>query len=133
MTKEACFLFVKEDIAAFIIQNLEKVGSAGVKVSRSALDHVPKAERECKEIRGTLSAPRLDTVVAHLTFLARAKAAALIEQGYVKLDHFEVTQINAQVKQGAILSIKGYGRYQIDQIGPTTKKGRLIFTARRFL
>ena len=132
ITEQACYLFVCEDISVYIKQNMTKVGSAGVHLQRCQGEQIDY-QRRFLSLRATISSARIDTVVAHLTNLARGKAEQLIASGRVQIDHFDVMDKNAPVSEGAAISIKGYGRYQIDQIGPPTKKGRLVFLARKFV
>ena len=56
--------------------------------------------------------------------LSRAKAADLINGGQVKLRHLPTLRTDAQVEPGDVISVRGFGRLQIQEIGSPTRKGR---------
>ncbi len=125
-------LFVGEDIAPFLCEQITKVGGEGVslKVGLSApLD----VARTYKEIRMTVASPRLDNVVKALTGLAREKAAALITSGLVSLCHQPCQSVSKTVSEGDIVSVRGYGRFRIASLSNLTKKERVVLVAYKYL
>ena len=127
-----CTVFAEKTVASFIVQNLEKVGAAGVTVSIcSGGFSLPEAQ--FSEISCTVASQRLDCLVAALTGCSRSSAAELITGGLVSVN-FELCCDNAAcVEKDATLSIRGHGRFVIDRLGPETRKGRLSFLARNYL
>ena len=77
------------------------------------------------EVRDTVSSLRLDAVVSGGFGLSRAAAADLIAAGHVKLRHVPTQRPDVRVGEGDAISVRGYGRLVIDQVGAPTKKGRL--------
>lgn len=127
-----CTVFAEKTVAAFIIQNLTKVGSAGVLCIPSSGD-IAARDEHFKEIGGTVASTRLDCVLSALTGLSRSTSGELITGGLVSVN-FEVScKISALVSEGATVSVRGHGRFVIDRLGPQTKKGRLSFAARKYL
>ena len=51
-------------------------------------------------------------------------AADLINGGQVKLRHLPTLRTDAQVEPGDVISVRGFGRLQIQEIGSPTRKGR---------
>jgi RNA-binding protein YlmH len=127
-----CTVFAEKTVAAFVIQNLVKVGSAGV-TCLVANCGVAISEENFKEIGGTVASTRLDCIISALIRLSRSSSAELISSGLVSVDFEASCNISASVGEGATVSIRGHGRFVIDRIGPQTKKGRLTFAARKYL
>ncbi len=78
--------------------------------------------------RGPLAGPVVCAAV-----ILPLEDAALIEGGQVNLNFFEQTKISKEVAQGDILSIRGYGRFVLVQIGDKSKKGRLHLTVGQYV
>lgn len=125
-----CVAFVKEEMARYFIDNLAKIGRVGVKVSLGAGGPLPGG-REYQEARGVVSSARLDCLTALAARTSREKAAGMIALGLVQLNHREAASPSARVVEGDTLSVRGYGRFLIDRLGPKTQKGRLSVQYRR--
>lgn len=72
--------------------------------------------------RDTVSSLRLDAVCATGFRMARGKAAALIESGRVQLNWRECTKPDRQVSAGDTVSARGFGKFELTEIGGLTKK-----------
>ena len=123
-------VFLRDEIAAYIREQIVKIGGVGVKLLDDYDGPLPAA-RSYQPLQDTIASPRLDAVVKALTRTSREKAAQMIFSGVVCLDHVVSTEVSATVADGAVVSVRGYGRFIVDRIGPPTKKGRLILSARK--
>lgn len=127
-----CTVFAEKTVAAFIIQNLEKVGSAGVQCCISE-ERVTEREQNFKEIGGTVASKRLDCVVSALTGRSRSASTELIAGGLVSVNYEVHDENSFEIYESATVSIRGCGRFVVDKLGPQTRKGRFTFAARKFL
>lgn len=125
-------LFARAEIADFLLQQTEKIGRVGVKLSRGAQEPLP-VPHTFAPFSGVVACARLDCITALAAGVSREKAAGLISAGLVMLNHEAVTSASAQVAEGAKLSIRGKGRYLLDRVGPVTKKGRLSVAGRKYI
>lgn len=125
-------LFVREEIADFLMSQVEKVGRVGVKLSLGAEEPLPLG-RQMEERSCVVSSLRLDCIVAAVLGVSREKSASLISSGMVSLNHAETLAPAQQVKEGSKLSIRGKGRYILSGIGRVTKKGRLGITVQKYI
>lgn len=125
-------VFLREEIAAYVGEQIDRIGGEGVTVIADYDGELPISV-EYEAIRETIASPRLDSVVKALIRTSREQAADWIRIGAVSINHQSVESVSKSVAEGDTLSIRGYGRYLIDQIGPITKKGRLALHARRRL
>ena len=123
-------IFVREEISEFILEQIDRIGGEGVTLIPNYDGPLP-IHREYEAIQETIASARLDVAIKALTRLSREKAADLIRLGLVSIDHLPETSVSASVSAPCTLSVRGYGRFLIDQIGPETKKGRLLFIARK--
>ena len=123
-------VFVREEIADYVCEQIDRIGGEGV-TAISNYDGPLPINREFENIQETIASARLDVAVKVLTRLSREKAADLIRLGSVSINHLPATSVSESVSAPCTVSIRGYGRFLIDQIGPETKKGRLVFIARK--
>ena len=122
-----------ERMAAYLADNLEKVGADTVKVSRLSAGERPQARRLTQPIQDTVASERLDCVVAALCNLSRDKAQTLIRGGLCELEYEPVQDCDRTVEPPAVLSVSGYGKFRIDTLGDRTRKGRLRLLAVRYI
>lgn len=130
--KGRCVLFVREETARFLLEQVDKVGRVGVTLSPGFSEPLPEG-REFAAFEGAIASPRLDCAVAAAVGLSREKAAGLVLSGMVMKNHEPVQSVSALVAEGDLLSVRGKGRYRIDRLGPKTKKGRLGIAGRKYL
>lgn len=118
------FIFTKCEIAQYIIANLEKIGRHGVKTQICSVESPDIPEPKTKEIVGTVSSLRLDAVVSQGTGLARGKAQDIIKDGLVSLNWENIDTISKEIENGDLISVRGFGRMRVSEIGGLTRKGR---------
>lgn len=123
-------VFVRDEISTYICEQIDCIGGEGVIVVPNYDGELP-LHIEFEAIRGTIASARLDSVVKTLIGCAREQAADMIRNGLVSINHRPIDSVSKSVLSSDIISIRGFGRYYIDQIGPETKKGRLTLLARR--
>lgn len=126
------FIFVKCEIADYIINNLEKIGRCGVKTSVCGCGEAELPMPKIKEISCTVSSLRIDAVLSASAGISRSRAAELIGQGCVSLNWEETESSSKQVEEGDLISVRGIGRMRLDRVGGLTRKGRIGITVVRF-
>lgn len=129
--KGACVAFLRAEMADYFQQNLQKIGRTGVKVHRGMNVPLP-VNREFELCSGVVASERLDCMVAFLCHTGRSRAAALITAGQVLRNHREVLSVSEKTQEGDVLSIRKYGKFIIDSLGPLTAKGRLTVKCRKY-
>ena len=111
---------------------MTKIGREGVTLSFPYNGRLPKAHH-FREIRDTAASARLDCVLKCCLSASREEAARRIEAGLVFVNHRPVLSASADIKDGDILSVRGVGRFRVEQIGPRTRKGRLFVTINQYI
>ena len=126
-------IIAMEDIAQYICANLFKVGRTPVKCTIKDVTGIDIAKKEVKEIFSTVPSLRLDCIVSSAFGLSRGNAKTLIESEKVQLNWETVTNASAMVDEGDMLSARGFGRAQINEIKGKTKKDRLGIVIGRYI
>lgn len=125
-------VYAEEKIAPLLINEVSKIGRTGVKVYEGLPFGMPEA-RGFQEIQAIVNSLRLDVIVAAITKLSREKASQLIRSGAVSVASCQCQEVSSRVEFGSRVSIKGYGRFFIEDCGRTTKKGRLHLLIKKYL
>lgn len=117
--------------AVELILDLTAVGRTGVKAVRGIVGDLPQMKFETMD--RTVSSLRLDCVVGACANISRSKSASLISTGRVSADFSVCENASAAVREGEILSIRGFGRFKMSKIVGETKKGRVRVVIDRFV
>ena len=105
-------IFVKEELAEYIADNLTVVRHTNVNTSIGKgvkVDYEPRFE----ELKGTVSSIRLDSVLALAYPLSRSKITAQIEAGKVFVNGKLITSNGYRLKDNDIISVRKMGRKYI--------------------
>ena len=130
---DTAYLFCLSPVVSVLLQELEKVGRVSVKSEQVALSDVPTPERKVKKITFTVKSLRLDAVTGDMFGVSRTLAAELIREGAVTLNYSICEKVDATVKEGDTLSVRGKGKGRISQIGGRSRKDRLFVEAELYL
>lgn len=130
--EDAAFLFVKDGLADYIIENLTRVKHTVVTVNNcSALDFDYTPEFE--EIKGNVPSIRLDTVLSTAFPASRSHLTGYIEGGKVFVNGKLITSNGYHLKENDIISVRGMGRISYHGIISQTKKGRYMIMVRKYI
>lgn len=124
--------YVLERVAAYLAENLTRVGGTAVsaRICEEAL--APPAAAAGEARRRTVASLRLDAVLGAAWDLSRGKAAELVASGRVQVDYLPELRPDRHLHKGAVLSVRGLGRAKIAEIGGKTKKDRVSVMLLRF-
>lgn len=130
------FVLCDEKMAAFLLSEpcpLEYVGHDKVILERYTLPADFDAGRCYEQVTDTIALARLDSVVAALTGLSREKAKTAVKSGTVYLNFIENTDCDSNVGSDDIISIRGFGKYKIEDVKTKTRKDRLRLSALKYI
>ncbi len=126
-------MFVKADIAGYIMLNLTKIGRKGVKIREVSLGEVEIPDKEYSVIKRTVSGLRLDSVIAASINVSRSKAVGFIKGSDVKLNWEICENVSHSVKPGDVFSVRGYGRFKFESAGELTRKNRINIVVHKYV
>lgn len=125
------YLFCKELIAEFIIKELEKVKHTIV--TCSIYQEEIKITPDWEQIHGTVAALRLDSLIALAFQTSRNSLRTLPAQKKVFING-KMTESNGNVlKEGDIVSVRGFGKFIFKEVSHQTKKGRYAVTILKYI
>lgn len=129
---ESCDLLVLDSVAEFLLQSWNLAGRANLKVTQIEPCELEIPEIRCEEVKDTVMSLRLDAVAATGFKMARGKASSLIESGKVQVNWKDCMKPDRLLVEGDTVSARGFGKFEVAQVGGTTKKGRTSITLRRY-
>ena len=122
-----------KEAAPIILSQFDQAGRYRLKPREIPLTCLIPAPAEVKVIRDTVSALRLDAVLASGFSLARGKAADAVTGGRVSLNHRECVKPDKPVQEGDVLTCRGLGKCVVKTVGGQSRKGRVIIEIERYL
>ena len=72
-----------------------------------------------------MTSMRLDAVASEAFHLARGKTQTLIHAEKAQVNWNIVTSTSHLLKEGDLVSLRGFGRFRVKEIGGRTKKDRI--------
>lgn len=128
---KSAYLFCEDEIADYIITNLDKVRHTNVKVSRME-GEIDALKKELHDMEVLVSAPRFDAIVAAVSKLSRSEAQQLFRDKKILLNG-RICENNSMIlKEGNTFSARGYGKYIYVGCGNVTRKGRVYVQLKKY-
>ena len=127
-------IIVDKDVSKFLVSNLHELTrfqKSSVEVVK--LEDITKKEQEFKELKLTVSSLRLDNVVAELAKTSRNKAVELLNQERVFINYKNELKNTKLVKDGDLVTIRGIGKFIIDEVAGNTRSGKIVLNVRKFV
>lgn len=118
-------VFVKREIANYLLVFLKKVGRSSVRVKPLHLEEYEPSVESFTAYETVVSSNRLDALVSAIYRMSRQKAKGLIESEQVKVNFKKETKSNIEVEEGSLISVRGFGRSIYGGKLGKTKKDRL--------
>lgn len=124
---DSAILFIHKSLEGFVIEELRRIKHTSV-IATAEDKKEFQYEPQTKEIKGTVSSLRLDSLLALAFSSSRSKLVAYIEGGRVFVNGRLITSNGYQVKENDIISVRGLGRFRYRKTLSQTKKGRYYVT-----
>ena len=125
VSDSGAYIFVYDDIADYIQNNITKIANCGVKIKRVEKKDVALGEKEYKLISCVAASMRLDAVLAAALNITRRESAMYISSGRVLINHKPCDNLSLELKEGDLLSVRGAGRIILEEKGAKTGSGRI--------
>lgn len=125
LTTQGCQVVVAEEIADWILMQLERVGRYPARTRLLPWEELQPPFVQMEERVITVASPRLDAVVAELAHLSRARAVEMLREQKVKVNYQTLAAPDRELHEGDLLTLRGYGRFRLLEVLGVTRKGRL--------
>lgn len=134
VTEGSAAVFVYEKIAPLISDNLTKIGRIGVKIETDIKAGFPLPERKYEELSLSVASLRLDNIVRSVTGTSRTAAVEkYIMPQFVQLNGTVCADVSKQLCEGDIFSVRGKGKFRLENIGGTGRKGNIHITVKKYI
>ena len=130
---KCAYMPVKQSSAEYICANLERVARDKVRVRLVDKTHLPEKKQKFSDMVLTVSSVRLDGLVSAMTNLSRDKAKKLIVSGKVAINHSECTSCDAQFSAGDTITVKGEGKFYVEDFLGLTSKEKHRIVVRKYI
>ena len=90
-------------------------------------------EQKYKDISGSVTTPRLDAVLSVAIRTSRTQGLQLIRDGNIYINGKCCTENAKLLREGDIISVRGYGKYRFRQTGVQSKKGRYHIMVQQYI
>ena len=130
--EHSAILFIHQSLENFITEELTRIKHTSVMATIEDMQSF-HYEPKTKEIKGSVSSLRLDSLLALAFSSSRSKLVAFIEGGKVYVNGKLITSNGYQVKENDIVSVRGLGRFRYLETMSQTKKGRYYVTLELFV
>lgn len=130
---EGAQLVVEKSLVNYLTGNLTQIGAAPVTLKELAREELLQKEEKVKLINATVADLRLDAVAAAGYGVSRSRMADEIKSLNVKVNWKEAKKAAQPVNAGDVISFRGRGRVEVEEIRGTTKKGRISVTLKRYI
>jgi photosystem II S4 domain protein len=115
-------IIVVSEMAEFLETSLVQVRSVSVKTQKIELSELKVRTPQKKEITTVEASMRLDAVASAGFGMSRSKMADAIASGDVRVNWKDVTQASYVVKPGDLISMRGKGRIEVNEVDVTKKQ-----------
>ena len=129
--EKTAFLFCQEKVRDFIVQNLDKIRHTSVLCR--VCDEIPEMVKPALlEESLIVSSERLDGIVAKLYHLSRSQSILLFREKKVFVNGRCMENNSGVLKEGDVVSVRGYGKFVYEAVQHETRKGRLSIRVSRY-
>ncbi len=126
------WVYCLDSIAEHICSVLTTVRHTTVKCEKSPGD-IPELLPVFEEMRINVASERIDAVTAAFTGKSRSSITELFSSGRVFVNSREVNDGSKLLKEGDILSVRGFGKAVYDGISGASRKGRIYAVLRKYV
>ncbi len=131
--EDCAYIITDKNVSNYIIFNLTAINKASVTVKIVDESDFMEAVPRYKEKVIMVSSRRADAVISEIFNLSRAKAQEYILKEKLYVD-FELYSSNSkEIKDGSLISLKGYGRVIFDEVISETRKGKMRAGVKKIL
>lgn len=90
-------------------------------------------ERTLKEQSILVAQTRLDAIIAKVFNFSRSQAVEQIRAGLVQVDHQPTTNVSRMCDAGEIITVRGKGKFIVQEIEGTSKKGKIKLSIGKYV
>lgn len=121
-------VITESSMADYLMGQVDHIGRVKSRLQPESWNNLLVPMNEWETEGATLSSLRLDNIVGTGFHLSRHRAKELIEGGKVRLNWAETIKPDFELDVADIVSVRGFGRIRLDEVGGRTKKEKIRVT-----
>lgn len=125
------YVFCLEKMADLVCREITRIRHTAVIAAPETLSQVPQPNY--RDVSGTVSSVRLDSVLAVAFGLSRNKAIPYIEGGQVFVNARQVVSNGHSLRPGDLISVRGLGKFRYIDVRNQSKKGKYRIDIKRYI
>lgn len=127
-------IIVSKEITKFLVSNLNQL-TRFKNTNIEVIDIAETAikEQEFKDMKIIVSSLRLDNIVAELAKTSRSKATEILNQERVFINYESEVKNTKLIKETDIITIRGKGKFIIEEIVGNTRSGRFVINVKKYI
>ncbi|WP_410514531.1 YlmH/Sll1252 family protein [Paenibacillus sp. BR2-3] len=131
--ENGCHAVVTSDIADYLAIHLNGVHRVSVSTEILPLSALRGTETKLEIMELSVASLRLDGIASDVCRLSRSKMLVPIKGGRVRVNWKVEEDPSFGLKEGDIVSVQGFGRFKVTEIGGLTQKGRYHVQVGKFV
>lgn len=133
LVEDSCYAAVSEETSEYIIYNLDTIGRCPCKIEAIEYFNAQNITAKFENLVIHSTSMRVDCVISSLCNLSRSKAVDIIQGGKVLINYVDMHEKDKIIENGAVLTIRGYGKFKfIEELG-STQRGRLKLSMKKYI
>ncbi len=129
----SAYVYLMNDISAYVAGSIDKISNVGVSVKVENFTSITPPEQRFEIMNTVCASLRLDAVVSAVLKVSRSNAAGLIRAEKVSVNHLPVTRVDHILNPKDVISVRGFGRFILDETGAGTRSGRLHIIVKKYI
>lgn len=127
-------IIISKELTKFLTSNLSELTRfQKCKIELIDLKEITIKEQEYKNIKIIVSSLRLDNIISELAKTSRNKSNEILKQERVFINYKNEIKPTKMIKNGDIITIRGVGKFIIDNVDGHTRNERVIVEARKYM
>lgn len=127
-------ILVKKETEKFLYGNFKSLTRfRDAQISIIRLDELVTPQKSFQDIKIVTSSLRLDNIVSELARTSRSKAVDILNQERVFVNYENEVKNTKQVRAQDVITIRGKGKFIVDEIIGNTKKGNYVVMVKKFI
>ena len=125
-------IVVCDSILPYMLHSFFNVGRAKIDCNEITRDEMRVPEQKTETVKDTVASLRLDAVISSALGMSRDKASQAVSRGLVELNHFPCSKGERLLAEGDVVTVRGFGKFILSEVGNLSKKGRIFIEVKRF-
>jgi len=126
-------IVVLNNVLPYMLHSFFTVGRAKIDCNEITRNELFVPEQKTETVKDTVASLRLDGIIAAALGMSRDKASDAVERGLVELNHFPCSKGEKLLAEGDTVTVRGFGKFVLFQVGSMSKKGRIFIEVKRFI